>query len=109
VSDAGGSPEQPGPRLHIHRTFEECWVILDGEVRFTVDGETAEGRPGSVLVVPRGVAHTFQVLSPARWIGIFSPARYVAMLEEVGALMSESADDQAFAVLFGRYDTEIIR
>jgi hypothetical protein len=96
--------------MHVHHTFEECWVILDGEVEFRLADQVTVGRPGSFLLVPRGIPHTFQVVSPARWIGIFSPGRYLAMIEELGALIPADGPPDAAAILdlFHRYDSEIV-
>jgi mannose-6-phosphate isomerase-like protein (cupin superfamily) len=101
---------QPGPPMHVHHTFEECWVILEGEVEFRVGDQSTIGRPGSFFLVPRGVHHTFQVLSPARWVGIFSPARYVGLIEELGALIPADGppDQDAILALFKRYDSDIV-
>ena len=103
---------QPGPPLHVHRTFEECWFILDGEVDFTVDAEITRGRPGSFFLVPRGTPHTFQVVGdrPARWVGIFSPGRYMELIRELGKLIpvGGAPDPKAVAVLFAGYDTEVV-
>jgi mannose-6-phosphate isomerase-like protein (cupin superfamily) len=101
---------QPGPPMHVHHTFEECWVILDGEVEFKAADRTAVGRAGSFLLVPRGVPHTFQVRSPARWVGIFSPARGVGLIEELGRLIPRDGlpDPDAVLALFTRYDSEIV-
>jgi quercetin dioxygenase-like cupin family protein len=101
---------QPGPPMHVHQTFEECWVILDGEVEFRVGEETTLGMPGSFLLVPRGVQHTFEVRSPAQWIGIFSPACYVGLIEELGQLIPQDGlpDPDAVLALFRRYDSDIV-
>lgn len=104
--------DQPGPPPHVHRTFEECWFILDGEVDFTVAGRVTRGRAGSFFLVPRGVTHTFQVVAPgpARWVGIFSPARYVRLIEELGALIPADGPPDAaqVAALFATYETDIV-
>ena len=68
VIEYEGAAGFPGPPLHIHRTFEEAWFILDGEVAFTADGRTIAAKRGSYLYVPRGLPHTFRVVgerSPA--------------------------------------------
>ena len=64
---------QPGPPMHVHHTFDECWVILEGEIEFR-------------------------------------PARYVALIEELGALIPKDGppDENAIVVLFKRYDTDIV-
>ncbi len=106
-----GAANGPGPPMHVHRTFEECWFILDGAVELHVDGESRVASFGSFLLVPRGVAHTFRVAGPvpARWVGIFSPARYMGLIEELGALIpaDRPPDPEKVAALFARYDTDI--
>ena len=106
-----GAP-QPGPPPHVHRAFDELWYILEGEVDMTVGGRVLRAQAGSVYVVPRGTAHTFQVVGPsrARWIGIFSPGRYVELLEELGKIVPRDGppDPAQIAKLFAKYDTEIV-
>jgi mannose-6-phosphate isomerase-like protein (cupin superfamily) len=112
VVEYHGATDNPGPPLHVHHTFEECWFVLDGQVDFTVEDEVVHGRAGSFFLVPRGTAHTFQVAGPtaARWVGIFSPARFMRLIEELGQLIPvEGPPDPAeVEALFARYDTEIV-
>jgi mannose-6-phosphate isomerase-like protein (cupin superfamily) len=110
VVDYRGAVGQAGPPMHVHHTFEECWIILEGEVQFRVRGDVMVGRPGSFLLVPRETPHTFQVLSPARWLGIFSPARYVGLIEDLGQLLAGGGPptEEAVLSLFQRYDTDIV-
>lgn len=112
VIEYQGAPHIPGPPPHVHRSFEEAWYVLEGEVEFTSRKDVLRAAPGTYLYVPRGVPHTFRVLgaTPARWVGIFAPGRYVALLEELGALLPAAGppDPQALAALFGRYDTDLV-
>jgi mannose-6-phosphate isomerase-like protein (cupin superfamily) len=112
VVEYHGATNNPGPPLHVHHTFEECWFILDGQVDFTVEGRVVRGHAGSFFLVPRGTAHTFEVVAPtpARWVGIFSPGRYMRLLEELGELipLDGPPDLAAVEALFARYDTEIV-
>jgi mannose-6-phosphate isomerase-like protein (cupin superfamily) len=48
-----------GPRLHRH-VYPEVFVIQAGRARYTAGDETREVGPGDVVVVPAGVAHTFE-------------------------------------------------
>ena len=48
-----------GPRLHRHE-YPEVFVIQEGRAVYTAGDETREVGPGDVVVVPAGVAHTFQ-------------------------------------------------
>lgn len=51
-------PPGEGPGLHRH-PYEETFVLEEGRVTFTVDGETIEAEPGQIVVVPAGAAHRF--------------------------------------------------
>lgn len=112
VIEYEGAPGLPGPPPHVHRSFEEAWFFLDGEVAFLADGKTITAKRGSFLYVPRRIPHTFGVIGerPARWLGIFSPGRYLGLVEELAAVMpANSQPDMAAIVrLFANYDTEIV-
>lgn len=112
VIEYEGAPGVPGPPRHLHREFEEAWYILEGEVEFTAGSAVSIVRPGAYVHVPRGVPHTFRVTStaPARWIGIFSPGRYVRLLEELGPLLPDRGPPDMAAIerLFARYDTALV-
>jgi quercetin dioxygenase-like cupin family protein len=47
-----------GPRLHRH-AYEEIFIMLDGQSRFTVGAHTVEARTGQIIIVRPGVAHKF--------------------------------------------------
>src|SRR3982074_987900 len=47
-----------GPKLHRH-PYEEVFIILEGQARFTAGSATGEARGGQVLVVQPGVPHKF--------------------------------------------------
>lgn len=101
----------PGPPPHLHRSFEEAFYVLEGEVDFTMDGRTIRLTCGSFVAVPRGAVHTFATVGgPARWVGIFAPGRYEKLVEELGALLPAEGppDAAAIATLFQRYDTETV-
>jgi quercetin dioxygenase-like cupin family protein len=47
----------PPPHSHTHN--EECVYVLEGILRYTVDGETRELKPGEWMSTPRGSVHHF--------------------------------------------------
>ena len=112
VIEYEGAPGGMGPPLHLHRSFEEAWYLLEGEVEFTAVGKVTRAIPGHYLLVPRGVPHTFRVASPgpARWVGIFSPGRYVGMVEELGAVIPAHGppDPERMKRLFAKWGSEIV-
>ena len=66
----------PGPQTHAHPDFEEAFYVLSGEFEFTVAGSVTRAGPGTFLLVPRGVEHSFRNPTDAQseLLGIFSPA-----------------------------------
>src|SRR5215207_5876503 len=49
--------------LHAHTQEDEIWYVLEGEIAFTLGGETQVGGPGTFVYIPRDVPHTFQITS----------------------------------------------
>jgi quercetin dioxygenase-like cupin family protein len=47
----------PPPHSHTHN--EECVYVLEGVLRYTVDGETRDLKPGEWMSTPRGAVHEF--------------------------------------------------
>lgn len=65
-------PHGDSPPLHRHETEDECFYILDGEMRFVLDGRACHGGPGSMVLAPKGSLHTYRAESPggARFITV---------------------------------------
>ena len=112
VIEYEGAAGAPGPPLHIHRAFEECWYILEGEVDFSLGEEVRRVGVGGFVLVPRDAPHTFRVAggAPARWLGIFSPANGLGLIEELGELIPADGppDVDKVMALFARYQTEVV-
>ena len=71
----GLADRQMAVPLHAHEREDEVWYVLEGEIRFIVGEHSFVGGPGTYAHIPRGVPHTFQVLSgTARWFGLGTPA-----------------------------------
>jgi quercetin dioxygenase-like cupin family protein len=47
------------PPPHSHTRNEECVYVLDGILRYSVDGVTRDLRPGEWMRTPRGSVHGF--------------------------------------------------
>ena len=78
----GGSP----PR-HVHEEFEDSFLVLDGEVVVRCAEQTIVGKPGTYVVVPLGVEHTFRVTSPgpARLLLVHEDDSFLQLVEAAGS------------------------
>lgn len=47
------------PPPHSHTDNEECVYVLEGTLRYSVDDETRDLRPGDWMSTPRGSVHQF--------------------------------------------------
>jgi mannose-6-phosphate isomerase-like protein (cupin superfamily) len=54
-----------GPRLHRH-TYDETWVVIEGNLTFQVDDTQQKAGPGDIVIVPPGAAHKFTNDGPGR-------------------------------------------
>jgi quercetin dioxygenase-like cupin family protein len=57
-------PEGDSPPLHQHAREDEVFHILEGVVRFRLGGTEVTAQAGETLVGPKGVPHSFHVVSP---------------------------------------------
>ncbi|MDP8932471.1 MAG: cupin domain-containing protein, partial [Actinomycetota bacterium] len=49
----------PGPHLHVHSREDEAVYVIEGQMTFSVGGRRFEAGPGTLVWLPRNVAHTF--------------------------------------------------
>lgn len=62
-------------KLHSH-PHEQSGVMLEGELEFTIGGETRVLHKGDMYIIPGGVEHTAKSFNqPAVALDIFSPVR----------------------------------
>jgi len=59
--DAGGPPGPPRyiAPLHLHRSDDEAWYVLEGILCVRRGDEVLEASAGSAALVPRGTPHTY--------------------------------------------------
>jgi len=74
-----------GPPLHVHSGHEEAFYVIEGECEFEMDGKTLRATPGTFILVPRGAAHKFRLVSPepAKLLKTLSPPGFEKFFEEI--------------------------
>jgi quercetin dioxygenase-like cupin family protein len=78
------------PPPHSHTANEELVFVLDGVLRYTVDNETRDLRPGETMATPRGSVHSFSNphSAPARALVINTPDIGAEYFREVAAIVN---------------------
>ncbi|TGQ73332.1 cupin domain-containing protein [Mesorhizobium sp. M00.F.Ca.ET.186.01.1.1] len=57
-------PHGDSPPLHVHRNEDEVFHILEGRMRFQINGHERIVGAGETVIAPKGLPHTFKVESP---------------------------------------------
>lgn len=57
-------PHGDSPPLHLHRTEDEIFHILEGAFRVKVQDQEHRVGPGAILLAPKGIPHTYRAESP---------------------------------------------
>ena len=72
------APRTGGPSLHAHEDEDDSFFLLEGSLLFTVDGEEVVADPGTFVLVPPGVEHTFSnpFDEPARVLNVHAPGGF---------------------------------
>lgn len=82
----------PGARVppaHSHRGNEEIVYVLEGTLRYSVDDETRDLKPGERMYTPRGSVHAFSNPHdrPARALIILTPDIGLQYFREVAEIV----------------------
>jgi len=65
-----------GVLLPEHHHFQEQWThVIEGELEFTIAGETTILKPGMCAYIPSNVPHSGKALTACKAIDIFNPVR----------------------------------
>jgi quercetin dioxygenase-like cupin family protein len=76
-------PEGAGPPPHTHPGGEAVYV-LEGTIRYHIDGEAVEGGPGSFFYVPAGTTENFEPTSEVRLLVVYAPGGMEQFFREAG-------------------------
>ena len=108
-------PPGPGsPPQHVHRDHDEVFIVMEGKLRFTSEGEDSDAGAGSCVTVAAGTPHTFgnPFDAPARFICTVTPDLYIEYFRDLGRLtvdekgMLNPAD---IGKTMAKYATDVVR
>jgi len=73
-----------GPPQHIHKTEDETFYVLEGEVKFLLGEKISIGKKGTFVIIPRGTVHAWCLTGqePAKLLATISPAGFEKFFED---------------------------
>jgi mannose-6-phosphate isomerase-like protein (cupin superfamily) len=98
------NPPGFAPPLHRHTVEDEVFLLLAGRARFFCGDEVLAAGPGDVVLLPRGIPHTFVVDAgeALRTLQITSPGGFDEFAREAGEPASARVIPDPAAVDPGR-------
>jgi mannose-6-phosphate isomerase-like protein (cupin superfamily) len=107
--DRGGPADPPRyfAPLHMHRSDDEAWYVLEGTLRVRMGDSEVEVPAGSGVLVPHGTLHTYWNPRPerVRYLLIMTPNIY-RLIQEIHATRDRSPGHMR--ALFERFDSELL-
>jgi mannose-6-phosphate isomerase-like protein (cupin superfamily) len=103
------APHSDGPPQHRHAQHDEGFYVVSGTARFTVGRTVHDAPPGTLVMVPPGVPHTFANPGdqPVVMVNTFTPDLYVQYFRDLAGALADGAQSmpQAAAETMSRYAT----
>lgn len=90
-------PPQSGPVPHEHKSFQENFYVLEGEVQVKTETQTYLASKGSLITIPiNGPIHCFKNISnsDAKLLCIVAPAGLDELFREIAGLSVPAAEMQ---------------
>lgn len=72
------APHAHGPERHAHDSEDDSFYVLSGELTIHLDDRTVAAPPGTFVLVPPGVVHTFsnETGVEVRMLNVHAPAGF---------------------------------
>jgi Cupin domain len=89
--------------LHIHRSDDEAWHVLEGCLRFRFEHGEVDAPAGTTVFVPAGLAHTYRIIEPSRYLIFLTPR-----LDRLIARLRSLEDRSQLRSTLAEFDTEMV-
>lgn len=107
--DPGGPPGPPRyiAPLHLHKSEDEAWYVLEGVLCVRVGNKVVEAHAGSGVLVPRRTPHTFwnPGPEPVRYLLVMTP-NVRRLIDAIHAMPERTRP--ALQALFKKHDSELL-
>jgi uncharacterized cupin superfamily protein len=86
--------------LHIRRSDDEAWHVLEGSLRFRFPNREVDAPAGTTVFVPAGSPHTYRVTEPSRYLIFLTPR-----LDHLIARLRSLPDQSELRATLAEFDT----
>lgn len=84
VEELGRKGTSAEPPLHVQTREEECFYIIEGEMRFIIGDELIAAPAGTFVRLPPHVPHRFEIVSEdVRMLNLLVPAGFERFFREL--------------------------
>jgi uncharacterized RmlC-like cupin family protein len=96
---------ESGPSwLHVHRSDDEAWHVLEGSLRFRFADREVDAPAGTTVFVPAGTPHTYRVsVEPSRYLIFLTPR-----LDRLIAQLHSLPDSSELHATLAEFDTVLV-
>jgi hypothetical protein len=96
---------ESGPSyLHVHRSDDEAWHVLEGSLRFRFADLEVDAPAVTTVFVPAGVPHTYWVAAePSRYLIFLTPR-----LDHLIARLHRLSDPSELRATLAEFDTVLV-
>jgi mannose-6-phosphate isomerase-like protein (cupin superfamily) len=112
VFESARQGDDVGPPLHTHRGWTDLFYVLEDAFTFQLDGDLVEAPPGTLVLVPPGVAHTFRNArsDPSRMLVLTLPGGFEGYFADVNALAARVPGPAAYQdpAIAARWDMRVV-
>jgi quercetin dioxygenase-like cupin family protein len=105
------SQPQCGPPMHLHNREDEALYVLDGEYEVQIGNHRMMAAPGSFVLLPRGISHSFRNVAarPGRVLVVITPAGFETFFEDVDRIWADRPPDiERLKSIAARYGLEFV-
>ena len=87
------TPSLSGPPPHVHEREDEVFLIRAGRYEFQIGDARVQVQPGDLVFAPRGVAHSFRVVSgePGQFLLFAAPGGFDVFFGQCAELFQSGA------------------
>ena len=89
--------------MHIHRSDDEAWHVLEGSLRFRLADGEVDAPAGTTVFVPAGSPHAYWETEPSRYLIFLTPR-----LDHLISRLHRLTDQSQLPAILDEFDTVLV-